>query len=59
MICPLWKLRHTSVTVSDTRPWPAGTVGATASSERMRRLGGSWRLDHGTVSDTRTWVLEP
>ena len=56
---PLWKLRHTLVTVSDTKPWPAETVGATAEPTGAERHGASRRLDHGTVSDTRPWVLEP
>jgi hypothetical protein len=56
---PLWNVRHTFVTVSDTRPCPAETVGATVRSARIGRLGSSGRHSHGTVSDTRTWVLEP
>jgi hypothetical protein len=54
----LWKLCRTFVTVSDTRPWPAGTVGATARSARSKRVASSRLLTHGTVSDTRTWVLK-
>ena len=58
VIRPLWKPRHTLVTVSDPRPWPAGTVGATARSARIGRFGSSRRLDHGTVSDAWPWVFE-
>ena len=58
MILPLWKRRHTLVTVSDTWPWPAETVGATAGSPRIGPLGSKGRLDDGTVSDITPWVWE-
>jgi hypothetical protein len=58
MIRLLRRPRHTLVTVADTRPWLAETVGATARSPRSKRVASSRLLTYGTVSDTRPWLLK-
>jgi hypothetical protein len=51
----MWKVRHTLVTVSDTRPWPRGTM-CERPEQCVRAFTSHLRHTNDTVSDTGTGV---